>query len=196
MEYFKIIIGVIATILTFVGFGPYLADMFKKKIMPHVFTWLVWTIACTTTGALQVIGGAGPGAWVTFSVSLMCAIIFIHSLFHGNKEIRMLDVVFFLASLAALYLWLVIDQPVWSAILIVTVDLLGFAPTVRKSWNKPYSETLFTYDLCTIRHALSILALAQINILTIIYPIAWSVANGAFAVMLRIRRKALPKASN
>lgn len=111
----------------------------------------------------------------------------------GKKDITKLDTVFFILSLVALFLWLVAKQPVLSVILVASTDMLGFVPTIRKSWNKPYSETLFLYELNTIRHGLSLLALEQYNIVTWLYPVSWTIANGLFSVMLIIRRKQISK---
>ena len=185
----KIIIGVIAIVLTFVGYIPYIRDIFKKKTTPHIFTWFIWTLAVGITYGLQVAGGGGIGSWITLSVVCFCFFVFVTSLRNGNKDITKSDVVFFILAILALFLWKVIKQPVWSIILIVSVDILGFVPTIRKSWNKPYSETLFTYELNTIRHALSIFALQQFNILTLLFPIAWTLANLLFCILLVVRRK-------
>ena len=111
----------------------------------------------------------------------------------GKKDIALSDTIFFVLSFVALFLWLIAKQPVLSVILTSTIDLLGFAPTVRKSWNKPHSETLFTYELSTLRHGLSILALQQYSIVTWLYPVSWTFANALFSLILIIRRKQVNK---
>jgi hypothetical protein len=192
MDY-RIIISLIAVILSLWGYGVYISDILKRKTVPHTFTFLIWAIASSITWALQVYGGAGVGSWITFVVSAICIFIFFLSLKYGEKKITTLDVVFFSLSLIALLLWLVAKQPVWSTVLIVATDVLGFGPTVRKSWNKPYEESLFTWELTAFRHALGILALERFNILTLLYPVAWVAANILFSLMLIIRRKKLNK---
>ena len=47
---------------------------------------------------------------------------------------------------------------------------MAFYPTIRKSIRKPFEETLSTYIMATIRAFISILALTEINIITIMYP--------------------------
>ena len=56
MDY-KIIIGIISVALVFVGYGPYILDILKRKTIPHTFTFLVWGLASSITWALQVKGG-------------------------------------------------------------------------------------------------------------------------------------------
>ncbi len=189
----KIIISIIAIILTFIGYGVYIRDILKGKIKPHTFTFLIWGVASTITWALQVYGGAGVGAWITFVVSAICIFIFFLCLKYGEKRITSLDVLFFFLSLFALFLWLVVKQPVWSIILLVASDLLGFAPTIRKSWNKPHEEGLFTWELTAFRHALGIIALEKFNILILLYPVAWTIANLLFSIFIIVRRKQMGK---
>lgn len=188
MDY-KTIISVIGVILSFVGYGVYVRDILAGKTVPHTFTFLIWSIASTTTWGLQVHGGAGVGAWITLAVSLICIFIFFLSLKYGEKEITKLDVTFLVISLIAIFLWLVVDQPVWSIILLVGSDVSGFGPTIRKSWNKPFNESLFTWELTAFRHGLTIFALEKFNILTLLYPITWTVVNAAFSIFLIVRRR-------
>ena len=192
---YKIIISLVAVVLTFVGYVPYVRDVLKKKTTPHSFTWFIWGLVGFIGYGLQVFGGAGVGSWALLVACCVCFFIFILSLRIGDKDITLSDIIFFLLALVSLFLWLVVKQPVWSAILAVTVEILGFIPTIRKSWNNPYSETLFTYEVCFFRHGLSIFALQQFNILTLLYPIVWSLANLVFAIILIIRRRVFDKKS-
>ena len=198
MDY-KTIISIVSVVLVFVGYGPYILDVFKRKTTPHTFTFLVWGLASILTWGLQVHGGAGVGAWITFAVAAVCIFIFILSFKYGEKGITRSDVVFLTLALISLFLWPILDQPFWSLIIVVTTDVLGFAPTVRKSWHKPFSETLFTWEICVFRHGLSIFALEQFNIFTLLYPIAWTAANLLFCIFLIVRRRQIkqdPKLSS
>ncbi len=188
MDY-KTIISIIGVILSFVGYGVYVRDIIARKTIPHTFTFLIWGIASSVTWGLQVHGGAGVGAWITLAVSLICIFIFFLSLKYGEKDITKLDVFFLVTSFIALFLWLVVDRPVWSIILLVATDVSGFGPTVRKSWNKPHNESLFTWELTAFRHGLTIFALEKFNILTLLYPVVWTFVNIALSAFLIIRRK-------
>ncbi len=195
---YKALIGVITIILTAVAYVPYIRDIFKGKTTPHAFTWFVGAFGTSIIYALQVSKGAGVGSWVTLAVALVSWFIFILALRGGwkSQDITKSDAVFLIASFIALYFWLVVDKPILSAVLIVTVDVCGFIPTIRKSWNKPYSETLFSYQLHTVRHGLSIFALEQFNVVTWLYPVAWTLLNGFFTGFLVIRRRRISEPSN
>lgn len=184
-------IGIIAVILTFVGYIPYIKDTIKGKTKPHIYTWFIWGLVTLIAYFLQVTGGAGPGALVTLAAALVCFFIFLLGARNGDRDITKSDTVFLIMALIALGLWLFAKQPVLSVILLSTIDMLGFIPTIRKSWNKPYEETLFSYEMNTFRFALAIIALEQYTLVTALYPVSWIIANGLFSIFLIVRRRQL-----
>jgi hypothetical protein len=184
-------LATLAIVLTFVGYSPYFRDLIAGRTTPHIFSWLVWSVVTTIIFALQLSAGAGLGAFVTLSVALISFAIFLIGLRKGHKNIKPIDVVFLVLALATIPIWLISDEPVLSMVLLSTIDLLGFAPTIRKSWNEPYSETLSLYVITFFRHSLSLFALQAYNIVTMLFPATWVIANLAFAVMLMYRRRVL-----
>lgn len=188
----KNLIAILAIILTFVGYAPYFRDLFRDRTKPHIFSWLVWSIVTAIIFALQVSAGAGFGALVTLAVAIISLAIFLIGLKKGHKVIKAIDVVFLALALLTIPLWLISNQPEISMVLLSTIDMLGFAPTIRKSWNAPHSETLSLYIITTFRHSLSLAALEAYNIVTILFPATWVIANAAFALMLVQRRRIIP----
>lgn len=185
----KSLFGIVAVVLTFIGYFPYIRDIIKKKTKPHIFSWIIWTIVTGIIYALQVSGGAGAGSWVTLCLTLLLLLIIFLSIKNGSKDIKKIDIVFLVLALLTLPIWLVIKQPILSIVLLTAIDMLGFLPTIRKSWNSPYSETLSFYIITTFRHGLSILALEKYTIITWLFPVSWVLANALFSLILIIRRK-------
>ncbi|CAN5182604.1 hypothetical protein BH09PAT2_BH09PAT2_07920 [soil metagenome] len=190
----KNIVGIVAIILTFIGYIPYLRDVISGKTVPHIYSWLLWGLVTTIAFALQFVGNAGIGSFVTLTAASLCFVVLFLSLKKGaNKEITVIDTIFLILAFIALAIWLFAKEPVLSTILLTLIDLLGFAPTIRKSWNKPYSETLSFYFLNTIRFALAVFSLHEYTVVTSLYPMTWILGNGLFAAMLLIRQKQLSK---
>ena len=185
----KALIGLIAVFLTFIGYFPYIRDIVNKKTKPHIFSWIIWTIVTGIIYLLQVSDGAGAGSWVTLCLTLILLLIVFLSIKNGSKDIKKIDIAFLILALLSLPIWLVIKQPILSIILLTAIDMLGFLPTIRKSWNSPYSETLSFYIITTFRHGLSILALENYSIITWLFPASWLFANAIFSLILVIRRK-------
>lgn len=188
----KPIIGIVAVILAVVAYVPYFRDIMKGKTKPHIYTWFVWGLVTSIIFALQVKGGGDWGVYVTLSAAILSFVVLFLGLRNGNKDIQKIDTVFLVVAFIALGFWVFAKQPIVSVVLLVAIDMLGFGPTVRKSWNNPYDETLFTWSINGFRHGLSIVALGHYNILTLLYPVAWTTANILFSTMLVIRRKSLP----
>lgn len=187
----KSTVGIIAVALVFIGYIPYIRDIIKGKTIPHVYSWILWEFVGGITFALQISYGAGFGAYVTLAAELMGATVVVLSLLlHRSKfDITKMDTIFFLLAFVSLGFWLWAKQPVVSIILATVTELLGFAPTIRKTWHKPYSETLSLYTLNTLRFGLAFAALQHYSFITAMYPITWSIANGFFAIMLIVRRR-------
>ena len=186
---FKIAISILAIILVIVGYAPYIKDTIKGTTRPHVFSYFLWIFTTIIIFALQLQEGGGIGSWITFSIVFVMCIVFILSFKNGKRDIRKIDYVFLGLGIIATLLWIIAKQPILSIILLSTVDILGFAPTVRKSWYDPWSETLFLYIITALRHGLAIIALVEINFVTALFPISWTLANALFSLMLIVRRK-------
>lgn len=187
----KNLIGVIAVLLTFVGYVPYLKDTIRGKTKPHAYSWFIWGFVTLIAYTLQVSENAGAGSLVTLAAAIVSFVIFGLGMKLGNKDITRSDTVFFILALLSLVIWVFAKQPVVSVIFVSLIDILGFIPTIRKSWNQPFTETLFTYLLNTFRHGLSIFALANYSIVTWFYPVTWTLANGLFSLLLVLRRRQL-----
>jgi len=186
---FKVIVSLVVIALTLFGYVPYIVDIFKGKTKPHLFSWLSGSIAASLAFGLQVEGGAGVGSWPMLMVALSCFTIFILSFKYGTKDIVRADIIFLALSLFALFIWVGLEQSVLSIVIISASQILAFVPTVRKSWKAPYTETLFYYEISSLRHVLAIVALERINLLTALYPSVWVAANIIMTLILISRRR-------
>jgi hypothetical protein len=189
VETFKQILSVIAVVLTFIAYVPYYRDILRHKTHPHVYSWSLWGLLTVLIVALQIKGGAGPATYVTAAAGVMCMGVVFLSFKHGKRDITKSDTMVAILSLIAMGFWLVANQPVVSIILVVIADMLAFVPTVRKSWNKPHTETLSLYVTNTLRFSLALIAVKQYTILSSLWLAAWVVGNGLFSVLLVARRK-------
>lgn len=185
----KQLISIAAVILTFAAYVPYYRDILKGKTHPHVYSWSLWCLLTILIVALQIKGGAGMATLVTAAAGLMCVGVIALGIKMGKKDITKSDTATAILALIAMAFWLIADQPVISLVLVVIADLLAFYPTVRKSWNKPHTETLSLYATNTVRFALALIAIESYTFLAVLWPAVWVVANGLFVVILIVRRR-------
>lgn len=188
MEY-KIILGVIATAIGFLSYIPYFRDIFKGKTKPHAFSWLVWSVLTGIAFFAQIVKGGGAGSWVNAGTAIMCLSVFVTALFWGERNIKLSDWLSLLGAGAGLALWALTSDPFAAVVLVAIIDALGFIPTYRKSFYKPYEETMSTFMVSTMKYAISLLALGSFNPTTWLFPASLVLTNGAFVILLFIRRK-------
>lgn len=182
-------IGVVAIVIGFIGYVPYLYDMFCGKTKPHIFSWIIWVLLEFISFGIQIKNGAGAGSWVILFSALIALIIVIYAFKYRNLTISKIDWVCFVGACTALVLWLFFHQPLVSVILLILTDLLAFIPTFRKTWDYPYEETLFEYEMASLKFIIAFFAFSSFSITIIIYPAYLIIANTSFVVFALIRRK-------
>ena len=188
MDY-KIILGVIATAIALAGYVPYFINIFAGKTKPHAFSWLVWATLMGIGFAAQVAGHGGPGAWATGSGALMCFIIFILALVKGSREFTPFDWICLALALCAMIAWGITGRALSAAILITLADAIGFLPTFKKGFYKPYEETVSMYALSAIKFIPALFALESRTLTTVLYPASLIAMNGIFSTYIIIRRR-------
>ena len=187
----KTALGILATVMALVSYIPYFRDIFSGKTKPHAFSWLVWGSLTAIAFLGQVSEGGGPGAWVTGFTAFVSFFIFVAALRQGEKDIARVDWLSLLGAGFALVLWWATDEPLLAVILITCIDALGFFPTFRKSYHKPYQETASTFAISSLKFVVAILALDNLTLVTWLYPASLVLMNGLFVIMLLVRRKKL-----
>src|SRR3989344_2002407 len=117
----KYILGITAVLLTFIGYTPYIRDTIKGKTHPHVYSWFLWGLLTCIVFALQISDGAGIGAYVTLAAGIMCLTVFSFGLKNKDgRDITKIDTIFFVFAFISLGFWLILKQPIASAILITS----------------------------------------------------------------------------
>lgn len=192
---YKTILGLVASLMSIAGHIPYLWLTIKGRNRPHVFTWIVWTLVTAIAFAIQFAEKAGPGSWTMGVTAFMCVLITLATFRNGEKDITRLDWVMFIAALATIPLWVLTDTPLLSIILVTLIDAAATVPTLRKSWNKPHEEDTFMYGFNIPRHLLSMMAIVNFTFITSVLPFWLLFMNTGMYLMLKIRRRIVPKDS-
>jgi len=185
---YKVILATLAALCEVASNFPYIRDILRGTTKPHLFTWFVWTLLTGISFFILVSEGAGSGAWVTGVTTITCCVVAILALFHGERHITRSDWVCFLCALLGIVLWKLTDNSFLTIIIILSVDTLGFIPTVRKSFYKPYEETLSAYVLVALKHLLTFTALQAYTPTTMLYTLFLFSTNTLFVSMLLVRR--------
>lgn len=182
-------IGILTILITILGYLPYIRDTLRGKTKPHAYSWFVWGLITSIIFALQISAKAGPGAYGMLSGGVIALFIFAISLKSGKQNITKSDSIFFVLALISIIVWIFAKQPIIAVVLLWIIDVFGLIPTVRKSWQKPHSETVFLYQTGIVKYLLSIVAISRYNFTTLLFPITWALINTSMTTILLYRRK-------
>ncbi|HSW98937.1 MAG TPA: hypothetical protein VLF71_03810 [Candidatus Saccharimonadales bacterium] len=170
----KIAASVLATGVALVAYIPYLIDMFRGKNKPHLYTWISIFVVTAIVGYIQVIGGAGVGAVPVLLGIGVDAVILFYCFRFGTKDVVFMDKVCLALSIIGVAAYVVFSKrPVVSLAVVSVAEVISFIPTVRKTRNDPYSESLPSYYLLLVKLSLILIALQHYNWLTVSYPALW-----------------------
>lgn len=186
----KMLLSVIAILITFISFVPYIRSILKGTTQPHVFSWVIWSLVTFIVFLAQLNDNAGVGAWA-IGVSGIVS-IFVAYLAYGNRgdvSITNMDWLFLNLALSSIPVWYFTADPLWAVIILTTTDLLGFGPTLRKVYRYPYSEPMLFFYLLIVRNVLVIFALENYSLTTVLFPAAVSLACVVLISIIFFRRK-------
>lgn len=170
---YKSWLGGMAMAITCLAFFPYIWSIFYGQTRPHVFSWVIWGMNTSVAFLATLAAGGGAGALVMgFSAAVTVFIAMLAYYKRADVTITLADRLFFVLALAAMPLWYWTEDPLWAMGLITFIELLGFAPTLRKTWVQPFSESLLFLGLLVLRNLLLIAALAQYSLTTVLFPAA------------------------
>lgn len=182
------IFGIIAALLVVTAFIPYLVKINRGVVKPHPFTWLIWTITASSICMLQFSNGAGAGAYGSGAMAVFSLFVFASTVRRGMPRVHYIDVICLIIALLGIATWLVVKEPVLSIAILLSVELVGFVPTFLKAWRKPYEDSAVLWLLSGIRQTMSLLAIQQYNVVTLLNPISWMIVAFSFSVLILIRR--------
>lgn len=188
----KHLLSAAAIALTFIAFIPYIRSILRGATRPHVFSWVIWGSTTFVVFLAQLEGGGGIGAWpigVSGVITLLIALLAYRK--RADITITATDWLFFTAALSSLPLWYLTADPLWAVVILTSVDVLGFGPTVRKVWRAPQTESPLFYGLFAGRNLLVILALEHYSLTTVLFP-AVIAAACVLVVGLVVWRRHLP----
>lgn len=184
----KEILAIAAALLAVGGNIPYLRDILRGVVKPHPYTWLVGAVVSGTVFFGMLAKGAGIGALPIAASEIFTIIIFLFSLKYGFKSVTKIDALFLLIALLGLLPWALTSDPTVSIVIAVGIDLVSLAPTFRKTWAHPSTESPVLYGSNVLRHILALLSLQTYNIATVLHSVAMILSNSAMVGVIFRKR--------
>jgi hypothetical protein len=189
---YKEILSALAIALTLIAFFPYIISIMQGQIKPHVFSWVIWGTTTFVVFLAQIDGKGGVGAWsIGVSGIITIFIAFLAYFKRSDITINRTDWVFFISAISSLPFWYFTSDPLWAVVILTTVDVFGFGPTVRKAYIAPYSESLLFFALFMVRNLIVIMALEHYSATTVLFPAVIAAACMLLIAMVTYRRQVL-----
>jgi hypothetical protein len=188
---FKDLLTGFGILLGLYGTGRYIFTIFKGQTRPHFFSYLLYGITESTIFAIQIIDHAGVGAYITAYNALACLTVAAIALAIGDRKFNRTDWISLFASILALILWWLTKNPLIAVLLLIVSDAIAFSITFRKTYHKPYSETLMSYFMSWCKAVLSLFALESYLLSNWLFLAYLVTANMTFILTTLIRRKHL-----
>lgn len=189
---YKDLLSAIAIALTFLSFFPYIRSIMRGTTKPHVFSWIIWGSTTLVVFLAQLADGGGVGAWpIGFSGVVT---IYVAALAYAKKSdisITRSDWLFLLSAMTALPCWYLTSDPLWAVVILTVVDVIGFGPTFRKAYRRPFDEQLTFFALMAARNIVSAIALEHYSPTTLMFPLVLAGACAIFIALVLYRRRVL-----
>ena len=190
--FYKETFSLIAIAITLAAFIPYIREIFRGTIRPHIFSWVIWGVTTLLIFLAQLEDNGGAGTWpIGVSASITIFIAYLAYVKRADVTITRTDWLFFIVALLSLPLWYWTADPLWAVILLTAIDVAGFGPTVRKAYQFPYSESLLFFGLFMLRNVLVMLALENLTLTTLLFPAVMLILCILMMAMIAYRRRVL-----
>lgn len=154
---------VLAAVLSLLGSLRYGRAVLRGRATQNRVTFALWAAAPLIAFAAQLDEGVGAPALLTFASGagplLVLGASFVSR--HGSVRVTGFDLTCGAVSVAALVVWLGLDDPAAAVLVAVAADAAGAVPTLRKAWRDPWTENAGFYVLVGIGAVLTLLTVTS-----------------------------------
>ena len=157
------------------GAGSYLFRLIRGDIRPHIITWTLWALAPYVAFFAQISDGVGVQALLTLSTGTSPLIVVIILLVRrkGSWQVTTFDICCGLLSVTGILAWVITRHAEYAVGFAIGADALASAPTYRKAWRDPHSESWINFGCLAVS---ALVTLATIKV--------WAISQYAFASYL------------
>ncbi len=163
--------GLISGFLSALCYIPYAKDTLSGTTQPERASWFIWTVLGSIAFFSQLAKGATASLWLTGVQAIGVTIIFLLSLKYGVGGLVKKDMFALAAAALGVVLWWLTREAAIALLIIIFVDTIGTVLTVMKAYQYPASETWSTWLLAGISGLFAALAVGEMNVILLIYPV-------------------------
>jgi len=186
---FSVFFSFISVFFSLIAYFIYYKSIISWDTNPHLYSWLLWGLITVTVWIIQVSDSAWIWSLNTFLVWFLCLWIAYLAYKKWDKDITLSDKIYLFLWIISIFLWIFIDNPFYSVILLILIDIFWFIPTFKKLFENPYKEDVLTYFLSFFWYWFSILSLQNFTFITCWYVFLTAIFNLSLFTMVLVRRR-------
>lgn len=185
--------GRVAGVISLAGFIPYIVAMFRRKTIPSLVSWWIWTVAGFMLLVSYYASGGNHSIWVPVTCFLGPLVTAILATWLGGKtEWEPLNVICLVGTGVGVILWWSFSSPELALAVTLCVDFLGCWDTFRHCYQKPEEESRLAWLLWLASNLTNLLAVEHWTPAVASYPVYLFTANVIINAILffRLRNRA------
>lgn len=180
--------GKLAGVLGLIAYIPYIYSTVKGRTKPNPVSWLIWIIV-----SIMVIGSSyATGATTTLTL-LVCHGIgtvttAIVAMKYGKSQWSRFDKACLAVALSSSIVWWFFSA-LAALLLNIGIEMVGFLPTLRNTYNNPKSEDKLAWSLFLSANTANLLAINDWSFAIFIYPLCMFLGTVLIIALMIFRRK-------
>lgn len=183
------VFGIIAGIMSFISFLPYIRSIFKGDTKPQRATYAIWVLVTILTLSSYLSLGATFTVWVVLSSMVMQILVFILSFKYGMGGFEKLDIACLTLAFIGAVLWFLTKRAEAALYIGIFLEFLGFIPVFKKSYLFPKTENSLSWAIATFAAFLNVFAITSIAFNIAFYPVLILLSDALVISLLTIRPK-------
>ena len=182
----KAFFGVLSSVAVLLGYVPYLKDISRGKVHPHILSWTGWGFTTAIAAVAMISVGFTWGVAIVAANSVLCFTVAIYSILKktGVWQTTIYDYMFFALGVVGIILWQTFNNPDLAISFSIFADLSFGIPTLIKICKNPKSETVLPWVFFAISGIASLFAVSYISYTEVAYPIYMAIYDSSALLLL------------
>jgi hypothetical protein len=183
MTHFAEAAGIIAGVLSLVGYIPYIYETIKGVTRPNQATWIIWTLVGGLLAFSYLADQGLSSSWLPLGYFVGPLIVSFLTFFYGYSRWSKLDVVCVIVAVLSVIPWWFSHNPTFTLLINVLIDSTGAIPTLVKTYHEPETEDLTAWAIFFAANTIELFAVTHWN-LAGLYPIYLFILAGSLVLFI------------
>ncbi len=168
----QILIGEIAAIVEVAQSIPYYVSILRGNTRPQRASYGIWLSVEAIGISSYIASGATTTKWMPLISTFNSLVIFILAFKYGMGGFNKLDIVCLILAAIAIALWILTDNPALAVYMSELAAVIGYIPTIKKSYLYPKTESTLSWCMYVVAAALNLFALTSSRLVIVVPLVA------------------------